>query len=86
MTVNIHVRGVDEKIVDQLKQLATEQRSSLNKVILAILRQGLGLSKRKTPKIYHDLDELAGTWTKRQAEEFNKAIAPFEKIDEELWK
>jgi hypothetical protein len=33
-----------------------------------------------------DVKRLAGTWTKEQADEFDRAVASFGQIDEDLWK
>ena len=30
---------------------------------------------------YHDLDDLAGTWSRQDAEEFGRSSAPFSEID-----
>jgi hypothetical protein len=38
------------------------------------------------PAVYDDIDKLAGTWTKQDAREFERAVASFEQIDEELWR
>lgn len=36
---------------------------------------------------YNDLDELAGSWTRQEAEEFNRFVAEnFERIDPDDWK
>jgi hypothetical protein len=35
---------------------------------------------------YDDLDHLAGTWSVKDAAEFERVTAVFEKVDEEMWK
>lgn len=35
---------------------------------------------------HHDLDALAGTWSAGDAQAFNNAVAPFEQIDDALWR
>jgi hypothetical protein len=42
--------------------------------------------KKKEKVRYHDLDHLAGTWSKEEAEAFEKLIAEQRTIDPELWK
>ena len=83
---NIHLRGLDDRLTHQLKQVAVDQSVSVNTLILNILRQGLGLSRQHRNIVYHDLDKLAGTWTGSEAEKFMKNIADFESIDKALWK
>lgn len=41
--------------------------------------------KRRRTTIYHDLDNLAGTWTAEDEAIFTSAIQPLEAIDPELW-
>lgn len=57
-----------------------------NSVRLWLLRQSLGLEKRKRSVTYSDLDHLAGTWSKEDAAEFEQNTAVFERVDEEMWK
>jgi hypothetical protein len=37
-------------------------------------------------KKYHDLDNLAGGWSKEETEAFYKNTHIFERIDEDVWK
>ena len=41
--------------------------------------------ERSSP-VCHNLDSLAGTWTLDEAEAFDRAVADFGKVDEDLWK
>ncbi|MDY0222766.1 MAG: hypothetical protein RBR67_16675 [Desulfobacterium sp.] len=34
---------------------------------------------------YHDLDSLAGTWSKKEADDFRQAIDKFNQADENIW-
>jgi plasmid stability protein len=80
------LRGIDEKTAEALKERAKSEGTSVNAVTLRILRESLGLDKRKRNVIYNDLDHLAGTWTREEAAEFERNTAVFEKVDEEIWK
>jgi plasmid stability protein len=80
------LRGIDEKTAEALKERATREGTSVNAVTLRILRESLGLDKRKRNVIYNDLDHLAGTWSREEAAEFERNTAFFEKVDEEIWK
>ena len=80
------LRGVDEELEKRLRAKSTELgAASLNATILRILRQSLGLEKRRYRVVHHDLDHLAGTWTETDAKEFEEATAPLAEIDQELW-
>ena len=83
---NIHLRGLDNQLIQRLKQTAADQNTSVNTLVLKILKQNLGLTQQYKTTTYHDLDKLAGTWTSREAKEFMSKISDFEQIDEELWK
>jgi plasmid stability protein len=83
---NMTVRGIDEKTAEALKEKAEREGSSVNALTLRLLRQSLGLEKRKRSVTYSDLDHLAGTWSRENAAEFEQNTAVFERVDEEMWK
>lgn len=86
MTMNVHLRGLDDQLFNSLKQTASIQKISMNRLVLNLLRQSLGFTKDHKTCIYHDLDELAGTWSTQETKEFLHNISDFEHIDPELWK
>ncbi len=79
------VRGIDEKTSVALKERARRDGVSINAMALRIIREGLGLEKRKRV-VYDDLDYLAGTWSDKDAVEFEQATSVFENVDEDLWR
>jgi plasmid stability protein len=80
------LRGIDEKTAEVPKERAKREGSSVNAVTLRLLRESLGLEKKKRNVVYNDLDHLAGTWSKEEVAEFERNTAVFEKVDEEIWK
>ena len=80
------LRGIDDAISGALKERARREDSSVNTVMLRILKESLGLEKKKRNVVYNDLDHLAGTWSPQDFTEFESATSTFEKVDEELWK
>ena len=52
----------------------------------AALKKVTGMGKESVFKKYHDLDALAGGWSKEEAKAFQKNTQIFEKIDEDIWK
>lgn len=76
------IRRVPERVKKLLKELARREDKSLNQVSLEILERGLGLTGEEI--VYHDLDDLAGTWV--DDPEFDKAIEEQHRVDPELWK
>ena len=85
MQSNIHLRGIDKLLLSRLKQEAAEQDVSVNSLVLQLLKQALGLATQRHVSVYHDLDKLAGTWSKQEAKTFTKSVADFEKIDKDIW-
>lgn len=86
MPFNIHLRGVDDRLMNHLKQEATKNNISMNSAILSVLQRNFGLTNEQRSRTYHDLDKFAGTWSKQDAKTFLKTIADFEQIDKDLWK
>ena len=78
---NISLRGLDAATLSRLKSSAHRRKTSVNRLIVETLRQQYAAAD----KTFDDLDALAGTWSKPQAAEFAAAVAPFAKIDVELW-
>jgi len=79
------LRGIDEKTAEALKEKARSEGTSVNAVTLRLLRESLGLEKRKRSVRYSDLDHLAGTWTAEEEAEFERNTSAFEKVDEGMW-
>jgi hypothetical protein len=82
----ITIRGIDQTLDGMIRKDAKENNMSINQWILNSLKKVSGLEKEPTFKKYHDLDELAGGWSKKEASEFRKNSGIFEKIDEDIWK
>jgi hypothetical protein len=80
------LRGIDERTAVALKEKARKEGTSVNALLLRVLKESLGIEKKMRGFVYDDLDHLAGTWSKKDAAEFDRAVAVFEKVDEEMWK
>jgi acetate kinase len=77
------VRGIDPSLRAALEAEATRLGLSLNAVILRLLQDALGLVG--STGLAHDLDDLAGSWTPGEAQEFAVATEAFEQIDQSIW-
>jgi hypothetical protein len=80
------LRGIDDTTAGALKERARREDTSVNSVMLRILKEGLGIEKKKRNVVYDDLDHLAGTWSAQDAAEFASATAVFEQVDDDMWK
>lgn len=80
------IRGLDDLTIKALKEKAKQEGTSVNAALVKLLREELGLKKKKRTVVYDDLDHLAGTWSDKDYKEFQKRTEDFEKIDETIWK
>jgi len=81
---HLTVRNVPPELARALQEEKKRRGSSLNQVILDLLTQGLGVGTGRRRS--NGLARLAGTWTQRDLEDFEAAVAVTEQIDEELWR
>lgn len=84
--VTMTIRGIDDEVSKLLKDRAKSEDISVNGLILKMIKESLGIEKKKRTKTYRDLDHLAGTWSEKDFNEFQKRVKDMEKIDEEIWK
>jgi hypothetical protein len=84
-TTNFNLRGIASEVMVTLKQEAEKQNTSVNFLILKLIENGIGYSHAVKRPTHHDLDKLAGTWSAKEAKEFEKNTKDFETIDEDLW-
>ncbi len=83
MDLVINFQDTDKPLVQQLHEQAAQRNISLDALVLDLVRLGLIISQSKSRlQTYHDLDDLAGTWSAQDAESFERVVADFEKIDE----
>ncbi|MBI4603082.1 MAG: hypothetical protein HY721_14080 [Planctomycetes bacterium] len=84
----ITLRNLPREIVRAVEQKARRERISLTKAVVRLLEEAAGLRKERKPEevLHHDLDWLAGSWTKEEAQAFEGALQEQRKIDPELWK
>lgn len=78
------VRNVPKKLADALAHERRRRGQSLNKTVLDVLGEGLGLTGVEGRR--NGLGALAGTWSSADLVQFETAIAASEQIDDELWK
>ena len=76
------IRAVPDEVDRALRQRARRESKSLNAVVIDALARGLALDA--APASHTDLDHLVGTW--QEDPDFDRAVAEFERIDDESWK
>lgn len=80
------IRGVDADLDRAIKSRAQQNNLSANQWIIQALKKVTGTGKEPVFKKHHDLDDLAGGWSKEETEAFRKNTKIFERIDEDQWK
>lgn len=83
----VTLRNLPPELVNVIRRRAKEQGASLNKTVIGLLEESLGRSRQKRERtVYHDLDALAGSWSKEEAANFEAALHDQRSIDPEMWK
>lgn len=80
----ITIRNIPADIVAALEVEKLRRGLSLNRTVLSLMREALGLSDSRRRS--NGLRKLAGNWTEAESRQFDEAVAPFGKIDEDMWK
>jgi len=80
------IRGIDSALDRAIKSRANQNNLSANQWILQALKMVTGTGKEPVFKKHHDLDALAGCWSKEETRTFAKNTKIFERIDEDVWK
>jgi hypothetical protein len=83
---SLSLRGIHDDLSENLKKISQKEGISLNKTVLKLLEDSVGIKRKKRLNIYRDLDELAGTWGKKDEKEFKDKMHFFEMIDKDVWK
>jgi hypothetical protein len=80
----ITIRGIEPEIGEKIRQIARQNRQSINQVLKEIIRKEFGAG-RHLPRAA-TLKQLAGGWSHDDAAEFECAIEFCEQIDEDMWR
>lgn len=81
----VTLRNLPPELLKRLRRKADREGLSLSKAVLSILEESLGIDRTRKPEVHHELDALFGSWTKKEAQAFDKALARQREIDRELW-
>jgi len=77
------IRNVSPDFAKALEEEKNERGTSMNRTILDILQQAVGVGGAKRS---NGLAQLAGAWSDEEHANFEEAIAATEQVDEELWR
>ncbi len=76
------IRNIPSSIDREIRERARRNHQSLNEAVVDALRRGLGVGPEEPT--YDDLDDLIGTW--KPDEEFDRAVAEQDLVDEDAWR
>lgn len=79
---NLTIRNLPDEVAEALEKEKAQRGESLNQTVIDLLSQGLGVGAVRS----NGLARLAGAWSEKDLRRFEKAVAPFEKVDAELWR
>ena len=82
----ITLRKVPPHLARQIERKAREDKTSLNRAVIALLDERTTTLKEREPGTpRRDLSFLVGMWSKEEADAFDANLAEQRKIDPELW-
>jgi plasmid stability protein len=73
----ITIRNIPDEVRKAIQREAAQKGLSLNKSCISLLERAVRKNKapeKKTATRYHDLDHLAGLWSREEAAEFDKNV------------
>ena len=79
----ITIRNVPTELAQALDQERRQRGLSLNRTVLALLHNALGVSSATARS--NGLRKLAGAWSDEEYHAFEQAVAWFGEVDEALW-
>ena len=83
----ITLRGIDPSLSQKIKSEAEKEHKSVNQFLVDTLKKNLGMGKKKKfTRIFHDLDNLFGKWSKKEFDQFQSQLEAQRAIDTELWR
>lgn len=77
------IRGIDSELERAIQSCAKQNNLSRDQWVLQALKKVTGTGKKLVFKKYHDLDALAGGWSKKETTAFRKNTKIFERINED---
>lgn len=79
---SVSIRNLREKTYERIRQAATERGISINRMIVQTLDRSFRPEKQLE---FDDLDDLLGTWSQEDFEQFSSFLDEQRAIDDELW-
>jgi hypothetical protein len=76
----------DPELAARLQRIARQDEISLNQAAVRLLRKAAGMQAPEAARPDSSwVQRYAGKWTAEEAEEFDRAVSTFERVDPEDW-
>ena len=83
---SLTITELDTATTAWIDQEVQRSGTTVEVVVRRLIYRGLEIEKKAADQqLWHDLDNLAGTWSAEEAAEFQQATAQFDEIDPALW-
>ncbi len=80
------MRNLPVGVARAVSARAEREGISLNKAVIRLLEEALGLQRPKTDRLHHDLDAFIGVLSEEEGRLLEKAVGEERKIEPELWR
>ncbi len=83
----VTLRSLPPEVSKAIRREAKRKGTSINKAVISLLQRKAAAEEKSKQRrtVYHDLDALAGAWSKKEGAAFDKALASQRLIDPDLW-
>jgi len=79
----ITIRSIPDEVKRTVQKEAERKGVSLNRAIISLLERAVRTKapEKKKRVLYHDLDHLAGLWSREEAAEFDRNLKAQRKVN-----
>ncbi|PDW00397.1 hypothetical protein [Candidatus Chloroploca asiatica] len=83
---SVTITHLDQAVTEWIEGEAQRTGQSVEAIVRWLLVQGMEVARHQgTAQRYHDLDDLAGTWSAADAVVFQQALDDMNQLDPTLW-
>jgi hypothetical protein len=82
----ITVRNLPPKVAKAVRDKARREKLSLKRAVVRLLEEATGNAPEAAPSVHHDLDELAGIWSRAEYDAFRESLREHRQIDPDMWR
>ena len=81
------LRNLPPDVAKAVQRRAREKGTSVTKAVVSLLEEAAGIrGKKRGTVVYHDLDDLFGSMSAKDAVQLEQAIREQRMVDKGLWK